>query len=95
MYPNLPKKGDSQGQGQETFLSPAIDQQTRNYDMTQSAQITIPSNPYKAMGLSVSKMKLRYNGDISTTILLINIVKYCLWNKGKNKSLLSTVFLNF
>ena len=78
MYPNLPKNGDSQGQDQETFLSLAIDQQTRNYDMTQSAQTTIPPNPHKAMGLSRSKMKLRYNGDISTTIFLINIVKYCL-----------------
>ena len=37
---SYPRSVDSQGQ--ETFLAPPADKQTRNYDTEQSAQTTIP-----------------------------------------------------
>ena len=53
VYSNLPRNViDSQGQ--EAFLAPSADKETRN--ITQSAQTTIPPNHHKAPGLSLSKM---------------------------------------
>ena len=49
-----PRIGDSQGQ--ETFLAPSLDKQTRNYDTECSNYHTSPST-LKPKGLSRSKMK--------------------------------------
>ena len=49
-----PRSGDSQGQ--ETFLAPSADKQTRNYD-TESSNHHLPLSILRSQGLSRSKMK--------------------------------------
>ena len=50
----LPRSGDSQGQ--ETFLAPSADKQTRNYD-TECSDHHLPLSILRSKGLSRSKMK--------------------------------------
>ena len=50
----LPRSGDSQGQ--EVFLAPSADKQTRNYD-TECSDHHLPLSILRPKGLSRSKMK--------------------------------------
>ena len=50
----LPRSGDSQGQ--EVFLAPSADKQTRNYD-TECSDPHLPLSILRSKGLSRSKMK--------------------------------------
>ena len=50
----LPRSGDSQGQ--EVFLAPSADKQTRNYD-TECSDHHLPLSILRSKGLSRSKMK--------------------------------------
>ena len=50
----LPRSGDSQGQ--EVFLAPSADKQTRNYD-TECSDHHLPLSVLRSKGLSRSKMK--------------------------------------
>ena len=50
----LPRSGDSQGQ--EVFLAPSADKQTRNYD-TECSDHHLPLSILRSKGLSCSKMK--------------------------------------
>ena len=50
----LPWSGDSQGQ--EVFLAPSADKQTRNYD-TECSDHHLPLSILRSKGLSRSKMK--------------------------------------
>ena len=50
----LPRSGDSQGQ--EVFLAPSADKQTRNYD-TECSDHHLPLTILRSKGLSRSKMK--------------------------------------
>ena len=49
-----PRSGDSQGQ--ETFLAPSPDKQTRNYD-TECSNHHLPLSILRSKGLTCSKMK--------------------------------------
>ena len=49
-----PRSGDSQGQ--ETFLAPSADKQTRNYD-TECSNRHLSLSTLRSKGLSRSKMK--------------------------------------
>ena len=53
-YPRPGKSGDAQGQ--ETFLAPSADKQTRNYD-TECSNHYLHLSILRSKGLSCSKMK--------------------------------------
>ena len=52
----LPYPGSGDSQGQETFLAPPADKQTRNYD-TECSNHQLPLSILSSKGLSCSKMK--------------------------------------